>query len=372
MSHPIIERLHRELRSEELDAIVAHSVDNVTYTAGFQVPTHATNRFRRTVTVVGANGFGRQIVVNVEEELARSRSRFGDVVGYDQFVDDPAELLADALEEAGAASGRIALELDYLPAMDFLRLRDRLPAATFVHARDLYFRVRMTKTDEEVAALRALGEDTEQVMGEVISLLRPGLTEREIGTEITVRMAGRGADGVVCQVGSGVRSSVINCKPTDKLIEAGDVVRIEILGERGGFRSNVTRTIVIGPATDEQREIWAVLIAARNMCEAKLRAGVSVAELWRTYRDHCLDEGIQPTLKFLGHGIGGTVHEEPYITDTRDVALTANTTHTLEPLFMVPGRMGFHVEDMYRITTSGFEKLTGTIVPNSSLIEIIR
>src|SRR5690606_24718991 len=113
-----------------------------------------------------------------------------------------------------------------------------------------------------------------------------------------------------------------------------------------------------------------VLIAARNRCEAMLKPGTTVPDLWSAYLEACRGSGIEPSLKFLGHGIGRTIHEEPYLTDTRKVTLAPNVTHTMEPLYMVPGRMGFHVEDMYRITPGGYEKLTGAIVPNDELIAV--
>lgn len=369
MDHPLLQKLRQAMREEGFDALVAHSFDNVTYTAGFAVPSHAMNRFRRTITVLAGADFACQIVVNVEEALAREKSRFRDIRSYNQFTDNPADILADALSEGGVASGRIAVELDFLPAMDFLRLRERLPEAEFVHARDLYFRCRMKKTDEEVETLRSIGVLTEKVMAGIIHGLKPGVSERKVGAEIMLRMLEGGADAVAYQVGSGARSGIINCKPTDKEIEANDVVRIEILGDKAGYRSNVTRTLVMGKPTEEEEKIWTVLIEARDACEAMLRPGMRVPDLWQTYLETCHAGGIEPSLKFLGHGIGQTIHEEPYLTDTRDLALVPNMTHTMEPLYMVPGRMGFHVEDMYRITETGFEKLTGGLVPNDRLIE---
>lgn len=370
MQDPVFEKLRAAMKAEGFDALVAHSPDNVSYTAGFMVPTHPMNRFRRTITILAGEDFARQIVVNVEEALARNRSRFSDIRAYNQFTENPADVLADALVDAGAGSGRIAIELDYVPAMDFLRLRERLPEAGFVHARELYFRVRMIKTDAEVETLRAIGELTEDVMGEVIGLVRPGITEHEVGTAVMTRMLEAGADAVAYQVGSGARSGIINCKPTGKAIEPGDVIRIEILGDRDGYRSNVTRTLVVGEPTEEQRRIWSVLIAARDRCEAMLRPETRVPDLWNAYREACREGGIEPSLTFLGHGIGRTIHEEPYLTETRDLALAPNVTHTMEPLYMLPGRMGFHVEDMYRITADGFDKLTGRRVPNDELIAI--
>jgi Xaa-Pro dipeptidase len=366
----VIQKLRHEMQSDGLDALVAHSLDNVTYTAGFQVPSHALNRFRRTITVLAAGDFSCQIVVNVEEALAREKSCFSDIRSYNQFTQNPADLLADALTQAGVANGRVAIELDFLPAMDFLRLRERLPTAEFVHARDLYFRTRMIKTDEEIGLLRDIATLTERVVADVIGGLRPGLREQQVGAEIMNRMLEGGADAVSYQVGSGIRSGIINCKPTDKVIEANDVVRIEVLGDRHGYRSNVTRTLVMGKPTDEQTQIWSVLIEARDACEAVLRPGTRVPDLWNTYLTVCRSRGIEPSLKFLGHGIGRTIHEEPYLTDTRTMALEPGVTHTMEPLYMIPGRMGFHVEDMYRITADGFEKLTGHVIPNDRLIEV--
>ena len=101
-----------------------------------------------------------------------------------------------------------------------------------------------------------------------------------------------------------------------------------------------------------------------------LKPGTAVADVYRTYVKICRENGIEPTLKFLGHGIGQTIHEEPYLTDTKDIVFHPNITFTMEPLYMIPGEMGFHVEDMYVITQSGFDAITGNICPNDELIQV--
>src|ERR671937_1566935 len=165
MEHEVLRKLRAAAATAGHDALVAFSQDNVTYTAGFLVPSHASNRFRRTITVLAGEQFGTQIVVNVEENLARQRSRFADIRAYNQFTQDPADMLADALTEAGVAAGRIAIELDYMPAQDYIRLRERLPKAQFVPCRELYFSVRMLKTDAEVALLCKIRSLTDRVAG---------------------------------------------------------------------------------------------------------------------------------------------------------------------------------------------------------------
>jgi ectoine hydrolase len=370
MKHEVLHKLRSAMAAARHDALVAFSQDNVTYTAGFLVPSHASNRFRRTITVLAGKSFAAQIVVNVEENLAKQRSRFSDIRAYNQFTQDPADVLADTLIEAGVGSGRIAIELDYMPAQDYIRLTERLPRATFVPCRELYFDTRMVKTDEEIAVLTEVGRLTDRVIGEVLRDIRPGMTEKSVAQNIGNRMLEGGCDGLKCQVGSGVRSGITNCTPTEKAIETGDVVRIEILGDMKQYRSNVTRTAVVGEPTPEQRDIWGVMIGAREACKSMLKPGTAVADLYRAYVKYLRDRGIEPTLKFLGHGIGQTIHEEPYITDTRNVVMEPNITFTMEPLYMIPGRMGFHVEDMYVITPVGYEPITGMITPNDELIRV--
>src|SRR5438477_10574269 len=139
MEHELLRKLRSAMAAAGHDALVALSQDNVTYTAGFLVPSHASNRFRRTITILAGETFAAQIVVNVEENLAKQRSRFSDIRSYNQFTQDPADLLADALEEAGVGAGRIAIELDYMPAQDYIQLKKRLPKADLVPAKDPYF-----------------------------------------------------------------------------------------------------------------------------------------------------------------------------------------------------------------------------------------
>jgi len=368
--HEVLGKLRAAMKAQGCDALVAFSPDNVTYTAGFLVPSHATNRFRRTITILAGDTFAAQIVVTVEEKLARERSRFQDIRPYGQFDQNPADLLAAALREAGVADGRIAIELDYMPAKDYLRLTELLPRAQFEECRDLYFTARMTKTDEEVAILRRIGELTDRVVGEVLRATRPGMTELDLGRMTVDLMVGGGSAELKYQIGSGPRSGITNCGTSARKIESGDVLRIEILGNIDNYRSNVTRTAVVGTPTDEQKRIWQTLITARDRCKAMLRPGTRVPDLWDTYARTCREGGVEPTLQFLGHGIGQTIHEEPYITTTRNIVMGPNMTFTMEPLYMIPGRMGFHVEDMYVITPAGFSPITGAITPNDELIQV--
>src|SRR4051812_41470988 len=170
--HETLRRLRAAMKEGGYGALVALSQDNVTYAAGFLVPSHASNRFRRTIVILAGDRFAAQIVVNVEEIQAKARSRFGDIRSYNQFTQNPADVLADALIEAGVDKGRIAIELDFLPAQDYIQLTKRLPQATFEPCADLFFRTRMIKSDEEIATLRRVGRLSERVIGDAFKAIK--------------------------------------------------------------------------------------------------------------------------------------------------------------------------------------------------------
>lgn len=368
--HETLRRLRGAMKQAGYDALVALSQDNVTYASGFLVPSHATNRFRRTIVILAGDVFAAQIVVNVEQLQAVARSRFKDIRAYNQFTDNPADVLADALIEAGVNRGRIAVELDFMPAKDFMRLGKCLPHAKFEGCADLFFRTRMIKSDEEISTLRRVGTLSEQVMQDVLKQVRVGMTEIDVSRQLVDRMIAGGSTNLKYRIGSGVNSSITNCGTTSKKIETGDLIRIEVLGDIDNYRSNVTRTAVVGKSSDRQKSVWATLMGARDACKTMLKPGTAVADVWRTYLRICREGGIEPTLKFLGHGIGQTIHEEPYLTETNDIIFEPNITFTMEPLYMIPGEMGFHVEDMYVITKDGFDAITGNICGNDELIRV--
>ena len=364
-----LDRLCAELVRHEARAMVAFSPENVAYTIGFMVPSHPTNRHRRTISILTPEGRSALIVVSVEAELARQQSGIKDVRGYDQFTQNPMDLLAKVLREFGVASGPLALELDYLPAQDYLALWERLPAPPLIPCREMYQRARMVKTPEEVAVLRRIAEISDRAERAVWHRMREGMTEKLLAAIITNAVLEAGGDGVRALIGAGERSGIVNPRPTDRPLRRGDVVRVEILGNLQNFQSNVARTGVVGRATDEQRRIWGTLMEARALALKMLRPGTPARDLWEANARYCRQNAIEPTLGFLGHGIGLTGHEEPYLTARQPLLIEAGFVLTFEPFFMMPGRMGFHIEDMFLVTESGYETLTA-VTTNDQLIEV--
>jgi Xaa-Pro aminopeptidase len=158
----ILEKQATAAYENGLQAIVTISPENVAYTAGFPVPSqHIPIRQRFFACVVTAKGDSAMLVADMEESQARSDSRITNIRSYNEWVEDPIEILAEMLHERGVHGGKIGIELDFLPAEYRPRLEDALPQVVFVNCEDLMGKLRIVKTPEEIEKLRRVGRAAE-------------------------------------------------------------------------------------------------------------------------------------------------------------------------------------------------------------------
>ncbi|GAG71957.1 unnamed protein product, partial [marine sediment metagenome] len=161
MEETIINKQKKLMLEKGFDTLVAISVENVAYTAGVEIPSQSLTRQRHAICLLPFRGEPKMIVVNMEESLAKSNSRIKDIRSYNEFTEDPMDLLVDAIREFGLERSRIGIELDYLPAKDYLRLKKLLPGAQFIDCRKLFSKMRMIKTKKEINLLRQAGKAAE-------------------------------------------------------------------------------------------------------------------------------------------------------------------------------------------------------------------
>ena len=241
------------------------------------------------MSIVAADGRAALVVVSVEYEPGAAAERpIRDVRWYEQVRrESDGRGLADLLTELGLANGSIAIELDYLPAQDYLRLKERLPNLRMRPCRELYLQARMRKTAPEVAILRRIAEISDLAEQAAFEQMKPGMTEKQVAAVITEVILGKGGDGTRLLIGAGKRAGIVNPKPSDRQIRPGDVIRVEVLANLNNYQSNVTRTGVIGTPTDEQKWIWQVLIEANNRAREMLRPGTEVRHSGRPTPTRC-------------------------------------------------------------------------------------
>jgi Xaa-Pro aminopeptidase len=267
--------------------------------------------------------------------------------------EDPHGLVAACLDGAK----RVALASD-MPALHVLGLRDALPLATQELATPVLRELRMRKDPDEVEYLRRAGAAIDAVHAQVPGWLRPGRTEAEVGADITAGILAAGhSEAAFVIVGSGPNGASPHHEVSDRVIEAGDVVVVDIGGPLPeGYNSDCTRTYVVGGPTDEVSEVYAVLQRAQAAAVAAARPGVSAESVDEAARAIIRDAGYgEFFVHRTGHGIGLEVHEEPYIVAGNALTLEPGMAFSIEPGIYFPERWGARIEDIVVVTDDGCE-----------------
>ena len=335
-----------------LDLIVVGPGPDLQYLLGVEGDTIE----RLTALVLGPSATTTVIVPRME--LAKVRSTAVGELGLAvaDWVDgeDPYALVAAA---AGDVS-RVGVS-DALPALHVIPLAARLGVQPEL-ATPVLREGRMIKDDAEVVELRSAGEAIDAVHRRIPGWLRAGRTEREVAADIAEAIVAEGHRTVeFVIVGSGPNGADPHHEVSDRVIQSGDVVVVDIGGAvPSGYNSDSTRTYVVGTPDPVAAERIAVLVRAQQAAVDAVRPGVTAAEVDAAARNVLTAAGLGDAfLHRTGHGIGVSVHEEPYIAPGNDLVLRPGMAFSIEPGIYFAGEWGARIEDIVVVTETGGERL---------------
>ena len=369
MDQEIITRLKRRIVAEGLDAIIAISPENVTYVTGFVVPSQSLMRWRHAACIVNGDGKISMVAIDMEATTVKAHAGIDDLRIYREFSDDPMDKLADALIDLKLDRGKVAIEMEFLPAKDFATLQKRLPNATWPAADAIFNKARQIKTPNELVLLRSLSKLTDHALGTALRSAKVGMSEMELAGTLLTSLFGGGAESYKLMIiASGERSQFPNVGPTDRKLKHGDIIRMEIFGQKSGYLTGVCRTAVVGDATAEQYKIWSNLIECKYLVMDLIRPGASCPEVYRKFLQKFSELGFEP-ISFVAHGIGLHLHEEPYMGRYGNEVVEAGMVGAFEPLVYIPGRFGMQNKDMFCVTDKGCELLSD-VTPTDTLLRV--
>jgi Xaa-Pro aminopeptidase len=220
----------------------------------------------------------------------------------------------------------------------------------------------MVKTPAEVEELALAGAAIDRVHARMGEWLRAGRTEAEVGADIAAAILAEGHVAVdFTIVGSGPNGASPHHELSDRRIEAGDVVVVDIGGMTAtGYRSDCTRTYVVGgPAPADVAEWYAVLQAAQQAATEAVRPGVTAERIDAAAREVIAGAGWgEHFIHRTGHGIGLDTHEAPYVVEGNDLPLEPGMAFSVEPGIYLAGRCGARIEDIVVCTDEGVRTLT--------------
>ena len=359
MRPEINKRLCQAMGEGGFDAIVTVSPENFGYVNGFIVPSQPLMRWRHAITLLRQDGRKAVVVIDMEETTVKNHDAEAEVRVWGEFVDNPMQVLADLLADMDLGTSNIGIEFDYLAARDQAALCQLLPNANFTAAEDLLTRARQIKTAEEIELLRRLSHISDKAIYDALMAVSEGSSEMDIAAALTRGVYSMGAHQFKLMiVATGERSVFPNVGPSERLLKHQDLCRVEIFSVIDGYQAGVCRTAVVNEPPPEAERIWRHLVECKYLVMDMIKPGVSSQSVYKAFTDHMSKLDLAP-IKFIGHGIGVHLHEEPYLSRYSNVPLEAGMVLGIEPLVYNTGfGFGMQNKDMFLVTETGCELLS--------------
>jgi Xaa-Pro aminopeptidase len=229
---------------------------------------------------------------------------------------------------------------------------------------------RRVKDSAEIERIVAAQMITDAAFEYILEVIGSGVTERQVALDLEVFMRSHGSDGLAFKpiVAGGPNSSKPHAVPADRTIVPGDFVVLDFGARVDGYCADMTRTIVVGAASDRQRDVYDAVRAANEAGIKAISADVSGAEADAAARGVLVDRGLGDAFTHgLGHGVGREVHEMPTVSAKGTEKLQAGEVVTVEPGAYVPGFGGVRIEDLVVVEATGCRVLTTS---TKDLIEV--
>lgn len=352
-----VQKVSRSLADEGVDAVLVTDATNVQYLTGF----------------TGTNG---QVLVTSDRAFflsdPRYEARAGMLVQNADILIYPLnlwEVLTERLPALGIT--RLGIEAAQMTLATRDDLAERLEGVELVPTKKIVERIRRAKEPAELELLERAIRIADEAYEWVLDRLVPGATERQVALDLDVRMRRRGADAVSFEpiIGTGPLSAHIHHTPGDREMEKGDIVLLDFGCKVGGYCSDMTRTVVIGPASDEQRETYELVLRAHLAGIEAVAAGAPCRAVDAAARNVIEAAGRGEEFGHgLGHGVGLDIHEEPRMNRESKESLIENDVVTIEPGVYAVGFGGIRIEDCVVVGADGPRVLT--TAPKDTLIEL--
>jgi Xaa-Pro aminopeptidase len=269
-----------------------------------------------------------------------------------------------AARAAAAGIGRLGFESHVVTVDAFTALESAAgDAVEWTRAAGIVEGLREVKDDEELELLRRACATADAALEDLVDGggLRAGRTEKEVRNELEALMLAHGADGAGFEtiVAAGPNSAIPHHRPTDAVLAAGDLVKIDFWARVAGYHSDTTRTFVLAPAAQWQHDVYDLVARAQRAGKDALAPGVACKDVDAASRQVIADAGYAENFAHgLGHGVGLQIHEAPGINASAAGTLLAGSAVTVEPGVYLPDRGGVRIEDTLAVTPGGPELLT--------------
>ena len=281
----------------------------------------------------------------------------------------PGCLYDEIYQRAGGISV-LAYEDEYMSAARYHAFKKAWGNIEFKAASQDIEKLRTVKSAAELKYASYAEQIGVDAFLKVLPMIKPGVAEVELAAELEYQMRRLGAEGTSFETIaiSGVKTSMPHGIPDSKKIEYGDFITMDFGCRYMGYCSDMTRTVVVGKATDEQKKIYSTVLKAQLEGLGAIKSGVIAKDADAAARKIIDDAGYGKFFGHsLGHGVGLMIHEQPNLSPKSETVLLPGMVVTCEPGIYIPNFGGVRIEDMVYVTEGGNVKMTKL---SKELIEI--
>ena len=330
------------LDERSVDGILITRLPNVRYLTGF------TGSNAQVLMTPGTSVFftdGRYTEQSRHEVLDAERVTYLGLFG---------EPLAEVCGRLGIQ--RLGFEAHDVTVDGLDKLKAAAPSVEFVTVGDPVGRLRWVKDNEELELLREAQACTDRAFEDILDVLAVGMTERQAALELERALRRAGADGLSFEsiVAFGEQAAEPHHQPSHRVLEEGEVIKLDFGGLFGGYHADMTRTIAFGSPPPELRKIHDIVREAQQAGIDAVRPGATGGEIDAAARHVIEDAGYGPRFSHgLGHGVGLEIHEGPNFARSGEDVIPVGAVMTEEPGIYVPGLGGARIEDMVEVVEDG-------------------
>ena len=274
-------------------------------------------------------------------------------------------VIGQMLQDYGLEKGRIGT--DFIPFMVHEDLKAKFPGIVFENAADIWVEVTAIKHELEIELIRNSVRVADLGLNAAIDAIRPGIHEYEVAAEAEYAMRKNGSEMTpfITVVSSGYNASMFERVATEKIINSGELVILDIGAVVKGYTGDLGRTVICGEPTARQKEIYRVTYDSVREAVKAIKPGVTCGEVDRRARE-VIEEagwGQEQHTGNTGHQLGFGLHGDPLIHKNIDIPLVENMVICLEPRVILPNEPdvgGVHLEDVVVVRANGAEYLNNS------------
>jgi Xaa-Pro aminopeptidase len=284
------------------------------------------------------------------------------VKGLERFIDFGTHLSIIEKNNLIQNGLKLGFEGDHTSVSQFKAMQDVFSNVNWESTSMLMENLQAIKDQSELDAIRTAVEITDAIYEEIIPMLKVGTTEKDVAIQLVTRYR-QESDGEAYSpiVAGGPNSALPHAVPGDRPFEKGDFIVIDAAAKISGYHADMTRTPVVGEATDKHREIYNTVKDAQQAGCDTAKAGMTCKEVDNVTRDYITEKGYGEYFNHgTGHGLGLEIHTEPRMSQLSTQTLETNNVVTIEPGIYLEGWGGVRIEDDVIIHEEGCEVLNKT------------